>query len=257
MARRDRTTIGGQKEAFQTTQWTQILNVRTTDADRRRGAMGIILGQYWKPVYCHLRRKGYDNEAAKDLTQGFFTEIALGGDLIQKAEQTKGRFRTFLLTALERYVVSRLRAATAEKRQPRKGLVSLDGIEAPGIPEPASGATPEGAFHYAWASSLVDQVIAEVEAACRRGGMTKHWAVFHRTVVRPSLEGAEAPTLRELCDELGIASEAKASNMNVTVKRRFQAALRRQVRQYVDADEQVDQEIRELMEILSHGGAGA
>ena len=62
--------------------------------------------------------------------------------------------------------------------------------------------------------------------------------------------------IRQLCDELGIGDEAKASNMGITVRRRFKVALRRRVREFVDSDEKVDQEIRELMEILSKGGAG-
>ena len=123
MARRDRTEMGGTNEAFDTTHWTTIFSARTLDDGRRRESVERLLGRYWKPVYCYLRRKGHDNEAAKDLTQGFFQEVVLGRDLVQKAESQKGRFRTFLLTALDHYVTSVYRADAAKKRRPEEGLV--------------------------------------------------------------------------------------------------------------------------------------
>ncbi len=113
MGKYDRTELGGQGGAFETTHWTEILSARTLDENRRKATMDKLLGRYWKPVYCYLRRKGRDNETAKDLTQGFFQEVVLGRDLVQKAESQKGRFRTFLLTALDHYVTSVDRAETA------------------------------------------------------------------------------------------------------------------------------------------------
>ena len=75
-------------------------------------------------------------------------------------------------------------------------------------------------------------------------------------VLEPVLTGRKAPPLSELCAELDIESEAKASNMSVTAKRRFKKALQRRVRHFVTSDEDVETEIRELMEILSKSNAG-
>jgi RNA polymerase sigma-70 factor (ECF subfamily) len=79
----DRTSMGGAETRFQRTCWTDILNAKTLDEPRRREVTNDLIKKYWKPVYCYLRRKGCSNEAAKDLTQGFFHEIVLGRDLIQ------------------------------------------------------------------------------------------------------------------------------------------------------------------------------
>jgi len=252
----DKTEMGGPHEAFPGTDWAQILRAGTVSPDRRQEAVGAVAEQYWKPVYCYLRRKGFGNEDAKDLTQGFFCEVVLGKDLIQQADSEKGRFRTFLLTALDRYVGMEWRKQNRAKRRPPGGVIPLDAFEDP-PPVPAGNAGPEEAFAYAWASRLLDEVLQDVEAGCRESGLAKHWEVFRRTVVEPSRIGAHKPSLAQLCEELGVEDRDQASNMGITVRRRFKVALRRRVREFVDSDGKVDQEIRELMEILSRGGASS
>ena len=65
----DKTDMGGLQEAFLTTHWSLVDNIDTSDdGDKNRAMIGLLLKRYWKPVYCYLRRKGYDNEQAKDLT---------------------------------------------------------------------------------------------------------------------------------------------------------------------------------------------
>lgn len=206
-------------------------------------------------MYCYLCRKGCDNEKAKDLTQGFFQEVVLDRDLIQQADREKGKFRTFLLTALDRYAANIHRAESAKKRMPTGGLVHLDAMESWIPPESDQAGRPDEMFVYAWASELLDEVLASVKAICKEAGQEKHWGVFHRTVIEPA-DGAETPPLSQICKDIGIENETKASNMCITVKRRFKATLKVRIRQFVDSDGQVDEEIRDLMQILSKSGAG-
>ena len=117
MKRDDMTDMGGTGQAFLTTHWSIIENVGTSDDDKNQALIGLLLSKYWKPVYCYLRRKGHDNEQAKDLTQGFFHDVVLGRNLIQKADQSKGRFRSFLLIALNRYLITAKTGQTAQKRK--------------------------------------------------------------------------------------------------------------------------------------------
>lgn len=256
MSKRDKeTTIGGAKGSFETTRWTQIQKAKTHDQERQQASVNNLLNRYWKPVYCYLRHKGYNNENAKDLTQGFFHEIVLGRELIQQADQTKGRFRTFLLTALDRYVTSIYRKETAKKRLPEHGLAQLENADLPGLQLGESKATPELAFHYSWATSLLDEVLAKVRDEYCSTGRATYWEVFHATVVAPIFDNTEAPSLTELCDKYDIVSEKKASNMSITVKRRFATTLRNHLRQFVESDSEVDDEFRALVEILSESGA--
>jgi DNA-directed RNA polymerase specialized sigma24 family protein len=256
MERHEHTSMGGTAEAFLTTHWSAIAKIAAGDDAANQALINELLKRYWKPVYCFLRRKGYDNEQAKDLTQGFFQEVVLDRQLIQRADQAQGRFRTFLLSALEQYLARVHRKETARKRIPKDKLVQLERIGAGDLPEPAGSLTPEQSFNYAWVSQLLDRLLAEVQAKCRTEGKGLHWQVFHDRVLTPIMGNTRAPSLTEICNRYGIEDERKASNMIVTVHRRFRAALKRHLRRSVAADTEVEEELRELMRMFSEGGAG-
>lgn len=246
-------TIHG--KLFRTTQWSHIVASRTGEVGPRRQAEAVVLAQYWRPVYSYLLRKGHNRDEARDLTQGFFMEVVLRRRLLSKAEPAKGKFRTYLLTALDRYVVDMYRKQSAACRSPGEALLSLDGKEDADPFEPVDTSTPEQAFHHAWAATLVSEVLADVRAACEQAGQQAHWRVFETRFLKPILEGVEPPSQESLCEEIGIDTVKQVSNMAITVKRRFAASMRAKVRPWVGDDQAAEQEIRELMEILSKGGA--
>lgn len=251
----DKTSMGAALEVFQTTCWSEIHDARTRDKVLQTAIIDKLLTKYWKPVYCYLRRKGYSNESAKDLTQGFFHEVVLGRELIQQADETKGRFRTFLLTALDRYVANVHRKETTSKRSPTDTMIKLKDTELPDLPKTQSRARPDQIFHYAWASELLDHVLVEVKDDCYQTGKKVHWQIFNTKVLGPIFGTGKSPSMTELCKKYGIDSEAKASNMIVTVKRRFRAILKRRLRQFVHSDSEVEEEFNELMKILSKSSA--
>ena len=121
----DETDIGGERNIFLTTHWSLIENVGD-EGERDRALIALLLENYWKPVYCYLRHKGYGNEDAKDLTQGFFHEVVLDRNLVQRADPAKGRFRSFLLHALNQYLINELDKRIAKKRVPH-GETGLSG----------------------------------------------------------------------------------------------------------------------------------
>ena len=181
----DYTSMGGTGQAFLTTHWSLIEDVSSSDLDKNRALLGLLLSKYWKPVYCYLRRKGYDNEKAKDLTQEFFYEAVFGRGLIHKADESKGRFRSFLLIALNRFLINIKNKETAQKRIPKDKLVSLDMIDSLELPQTISTLGPEDSFNYAWVSSLLEDILEEVEAKCHADGKSVHWQVFCDRVMQP------------------------------------------------------------------------
>jgi DNA-directed RNA polymerase specialized sigma24 family protein len=247
----DKTTMGGGGNVFQTTCWVDVRKARTIDEAQRKDIINDLLGKYWRPVYCYLRHKGYGNESAKDLTQGFFYEIVLGQELIQKADQTKGRFRTFLLTALEHYVSNVYRKETAKKRMPKGGIVHFDDISDFEDRNVLTTATAEEVFHYTWASNLLDEAISNVKNECYSTGKDVHWQVFEEKVLTPILNNAHPPSLTEISSKYDIDSPSMVSNMLVTVKRRFRAVLKRQLQHFVSSEAEVTAEFNDLLKIVS------
>jgi DNA-directed RNA polymerase specialized sigma24 family protein len=251
----DRTTMGGSKNTFRTTCWTEILNLRTSDETRKRLIINDLLSRYWRPVYCYLRRKGYNNEPAKDLTQGFFNEIVLGRELFQQADRAKGTFRYFLLKALDRYAIDMYRRETASKRNPADKMFQLDDIDLPELPAAASDATPEQGFHYAWVSDLLDQTLSEVKDEYFSLDKGVYWEVFYARCVAPIMINTKPPSLTEICAKYGVEERTRASNMIATVKRRLGRIFARYLQQYVPPNSDVEQELSELLKNLPGKGA--
>jgi DNA-directed RNA polymerase specialized sigma24 family protein len=245
------TEMGGPQVCFQTTHWSEVIDVRKSDQGRQTEVVNSLISRYWKPVYCYLRRKGCSNERAKDLTQGFFYEVALGRNLFAQADQKKGKFRVFLLAALNHYQWDVYEKENAQKRKPGESLVSIDTEKMTGLLDSQQTSKPDDIFQYAWASDVLEQVLAVVKEGCCRKNQQPHWEVFYAKVVVPILEDIEPPTMKDLCDRLGIKDEQTASNMINSVKRQFQSALRRHIRQFVSSDSQVEEELGDIFSILS------
>ena len=250
------TNTGGGENVFQVTHWSVIDAAKTKNVHRRRTIIGGLMAKYWKPVYCYLRYKGHSNEVAKDLTQGFFCEIVLGRELIQHADKSKGRFRTLLLTALERYVVSVHRREYRQKRRPKAGIQQLRDDILPDLTAEQLQMRPDEAFYYTWAADLLDQVLAEVKDEYCSTDRASYWEVFRSKTLGPIIDNVEAPSYKEICQKFGIEDESKASNMAITVKRRFRAVLKRHLRNFVQSDSEVEEELKDVFAILSRGGAG-
>jgi len=241
MKRGDYTDMGGAGAAFLTTRWSLVEQVGSGQA-----LIGPLLERYWKPVYCYLRRKGYGNEDAKDLTQGFFHEVVLGHHLVEKADPSKGRFRSYLLVALDRYLINVKEKRDAGKRIPHDRLASLDTMDLSELPPLLSDLDAEASFNYAWVTTLLEEVLELAENGCRQDGLSTHWQLFRDRILQPILEAAEPPSLPVLCDRYGIEDAARASNMIITVKRQFQTTLHRYLRRLVTSDEQVREEFEEI-----------
>lgn len=241
-----RTTIGGVDGRFHTTCWTVIADSHTSTDEKQSLIINDLLGLYWKPVYCYLRRRGYDNETSKDMTQGFFSEIVLGRELITQADKKKGKFRTFLLTALDRYVIDLHRRQSSSIRKPQGDILQLDDIDIPCHDHQS----PEEEFNHAWVAELLETTLSQVQQECEQTNKEVHWAVFEAKVLTPVVEDNKPPSMAELCKELNIDTESKASNMIVTIKRRLKKHLEQNLRQRAGTDIDIEPEISALLKSL-------
>lgn len=218
---------------FQTTEWTKILNSTLGES-----ILTELYTKYWRPVYKYLRRRGYGNEEAKDLIQGFFSEKVLGQQLLQKADRAKGKFRTFLLTAIKNYAIDRL-------RQERPTSALDDTCE-----QPSTVSSPEFDFDLVWAEELLQKVLTELETECRNNSKEAHWEIFRAWLLEPEVSDVKLD-MSAICAQHGVDHPDKAYNMIANIKGRFRKILRRHLSRHADSEAEVDDEIKHFIQIFS------
>jgi RNA polymerase sigma-70 factor (ECF subfamily) len=186
---RQDTEILGDNVRFAKTSWDLVRSATEPDG------MDNLIRLYWKPLYYFVRQKGFDNETAKDMVQGFLAD-ALERGTIAKADPARGKFRTFLLAALSNYMKDWHKSSNRLKRGGGQSTLSLDfdAGERQYAFEVASGEQPETTLDRAWAQSAFDACVAELQ------GTPRHLQAF-----RMVLQGS---SYLEIAEELGISESA-------------------------------------------------
>jgi hypothetical protein len=231
--RYNNTSFGSSNPHFQTTEWTKILSTPVGES-----ILSELYMKYWKPVYSYLRRKGFNNDQAKDIIQGFFTEKVLGQQLLLKADRTKGKFRTFLLTAIKNYTIDLHRA--------NRPMQELDDR----ADKSADIGNPELEFDLVWAKKLLQSVLEELEAECRSRDKMTHWDIFRTWFLEPNVD-SEKVDMSAICDKYDIDDVSTAYNMISNLKKRFRNILRHRFSCYIDSDTEIDNEINYFINIFS------
>jgi RNA polymerase sigma-70 factor (ECF subfamily) len=220
------------------------------DREAQREALEQLLTRYLPALQAHLvHTKGLSSENAEDLLQDFVAGKILERDLIARADRHLGKFRTFLLTALDRFLINRLRDVGAKKRAAGEGAERL-GERAARL---SVNGGPSDAFDVTWARRVLAEVLQRMRTHCETTGRTDIWGVFECRVLGPILDGTEPPDYRELVQRFGLQSPSQASNVLATAKRMYGRTLRAVVGEYTRSDGEIDEEIRELREILARG----
>lgn len=217
-----------------------------------REALSELLVTYRPAMCAHVaRRRRVDVNRAEDLVQGFITDRVLEKNLIAHADRDKGRFRTFLLTALDRYVASQFQYEQRQKRAPKDApVVALSGAEADG------GAAGTDAFDVAWATASLAEAARRMQAECDESQRADLWGVFEARLYAPLTRGVEPADYGDVIARYRFGSPMKASNALMTAKRMFTRHLRAVVAEYAGDEDQVDIEIAELRDVLASTGMG-
>ena len=118
---------------FATTPWSVVLAAGRTEQAAAAAALEQLCHEYWFPIYAFIRRKGHDAHQAEDLTQGFFSRL-LEKNWLEAADPDRGRFRTFLLTAVSRFLANEHDRDRALKRGGGQHVLSFDAQDAEGRP---------------------------------------------------------------------------------------------------------------------------
>ena len=220
---------------FLTTRWSLVIGA-AADAE---SSLEVLCRQYWQPVYAVARRAGNDVEAAKDLTQGFFAMLLRKGTL-GLADREKGRFRTFLVTALKRYMINEWRREHAAKRGGLAEPVRLDTELAERVAGDERNLTPEALFDRRWALALLD---ASLKRLADESGPDFPRLKDCLTAGRGEIDYAS------LARQLGSSEGAVRVSVH-RLRKRYRAVIREEVARTVADESEVEGEMQALMAAL-------
>lgn len=227
---------------FPTTRWGEILEHRG-DPERRRHLLGQLALDYRKPLIVYARLCGLEDAAAEDAVQGFLT-MWLERDVAQRLDPSKGRLRSYLRTALRRYLSDLHAHATAEKRGGTAAAtpLSLADIE-PVAADPLP--TPEQAYDRAFARQVMARAFAELEAEFKAGRRSGPFGAVREYFAPEHAGGSHA----ELAARHGMTESQMASFLH-RARGRYRELVRNQVRDLVADPGQTESELRSLLAAL-------
>ncbi len=230
---------------FGQTNWLTVEQAGAPGSIEADAARNSICQAYWYPVYFYVRRLGHSPEDAQDFTQAFFAKL-FEKNYLQSADRGKGKFRSFLLTILKRFLADEWDRANRLKRGGGKETVSIDqqDTEFRFRREPVDGETPEKAFERRWAESLLETVLKHLEAEYTLVGKTR---IFQE--LKPFLTSEQEASCAQVADRLKITE----NNVKVTIHRlrqRCRDLLRAEIARTASSPDQVDEEIQDLFAAL-------
>jgi DNA-directed RNA polymerase specialized sigma24 family protein len=230
---------------FATTHWSLVLAARDRAEPGAGDALASLCALYWYPLYAYVRRRGHGADDAHDLTQEFFARL-LAKDFLAGVDRTKGKFRAFLLAAVNHFLANERDRTRAKKRGGGRPVLSLDAADAEGRyrAEPAGGLTPEQLFERRWALALLGEVMARLRADYEAKGKGR---LFDR--LRGFLVGEKGAGYRGAVDELGLSEGAVKVAVH-RLRRRYRELLREEIGRTVATPDEIEEEIRELFAAL-------
>ncbi len=234
-------------QVFPATQWTVVLAAGKNPSPESAQALERLCQSYWLPLYGFVRRNGYSPSDAEDVTQEFFARL-LSHEWLGVAEPSKGRFRTFLLTMLSRFMANEWDRAHAQKRGGRVALVSLDTALGEGRyqAEPALSMSPDRLYDRQWAKTLLAEVLGRLGAEQEAAGKGREFAILSPYL---TAERGAIP-YRDLAAQLG-ATESAARMAVHRLRKRFRELFREEIARTVARPEEIDEEIRYLLAALA------
>jgi RNA polymerase sigma-70 factor (ECF subfamily) len=232
---------------FVTTHWSVVLSAQAKNSPQAGTALETLCRTYWYPLYAYVRRQGRSPHDAQDLTQEFFARL-LEKDYLQAVVREKGKFRSFLLMAFKRFLITEWKQAHAQKRGGQYVTLSLETqtAETRYAGEPTGPLDAEKLYERRWALTLLDKVLERLQQEFVKAGKA---ALFDQLKNYLMAERGDIP----------YAQAATALNMNEgavkvavhRLRRRFRELFREEVSHTVSSPEEVDEEIRYLLAAFS------
>ena len=236
------TAVAG--SAFLTTQWSVVLRAAAGDSPEAAQALEALCAIYWPPLYAYARRDGLSSHDAQDAIQDFIHQLLRRNDLAAVSPD-KGRFRTFLLSALKHFLVSRVRKEQTLKRGADAERVYLDAqdVEALYQNELTDRLTPDKAFDRHWARTIMSVALERLRDEHRSPQQAKLFAALQPVLA----DGGRLENQSALAAQVGVTPGALAT-ASTRLRQRYRALVEDEVRRTVEQPADVEQELRALRE---------
>ncbi len=230
---------------FATTQWQMVRQASDCADDERIEALDQLLRTYCPALIEYLKRQyRLPEDRAEDVVQGFVTDQVLIKNLLSKASQDRGRFRTFLLNSIQRYTNDRIRRDKALKRRPANGFTSLTDGQAETLEAPPSDS--QHTFDDIFARQVIAEAIQRTHQRCLSEKRMEIWEILHARIFSPLLEDIPTRSYDELVAELGLRNSGEAQNRLASGKRMFKRYFRAVVEEFAADEQELEEELAYL-----------
>jgi len=230
---------------FATTHWSVIQTAGQGTSAQADAALERLCHTYWWPLYAYVRRRGHQPHDAQDLTQEFFARL-LAKDFLRAVDRSKGKFRSFLLAAMEHFLANEWRKAQAQKRGGGAAVISLDDTSTENRYQqlPSPELSPERVFEQQWYMTLLDQAVSRLREEFVSSGKGELFSEIKIFLTRR--EGGYA--------ELAVKLQTTEAALKMAVslmRQRYGELLREEVADTVSSPSEVEAELRALVAALS------
>ena len=235
-----------QQASFATTRWSMVLAAGQPALPGRGQALAELCQSYWPAVYGFVRRRVPNVHEAQDLTQAFFAFL-LEKNPLAVAEPARGRFRSFLLTAVQNFLHNQGDRARAEKRGGVRAQLAMDFQQADSTLslEPADLQTPERIFERQWVLALLERVMHQLRSEQAAAGKEQAFDLLKNHIGGRIAESS----LADVAQQLSMTENAVKVAAH-RLRNRYRVLLRGEVAQTVADPADVDNEIRQLFAVL-------
>jgi DNA-directed RNA polymerase specialized sigma24 family protein len=227
---------------FATTQWSIVVAAGRGATAESRQALAVLCSAYWFPLYAFVRRSGHSVSDAEDLTQAFFGRFLEKHD-VAAADRHRGKFRSFLLAAMQHFLSNQRDREHAQKRGGGRQPLPLDFAsgESRYQNEPCHALTAEKLFQQQWAVALLNRVLAALRLQYTEAGKDR---LFDGLKACLAAGGPEA-RYSDLAADLGM-TEGAVKVAAHRLRHRYRDLLREAIAETVATPQEVEDEIRDL-----------
>jgi RNA polymerase sigma factor (sigma-70 family) len=235
------------REVFATTRWTVVLAAQQDSSSSVRAALEQLCEVYWYPLYAYVRRRGYSQHDAEDLTQGFLAHL-LAHSFLERVGREKGKFRSFLLASLKNYLADEHDRASSLKRGAGQTFISLDLEHAAEryAAESVESLSPDKLFDRGWAMQLLERARSRLEGEYLSAGKPE----LYKALRQFNAVDSKALSYADVAAQLNIPENTLKSLVHRS-RQRYRQLLREEIAQTVSTVAEVDEEIRYLIQAAS------